>query len=784
MKKNYLPSVIAAIALAMTVSPMEAQVTNQKMPTPESMIEKLPMPERQKLAVALNREQPQQRAMHNAQSTGFTHYLSGKTDQYGRITRYEYNDVGLCTHETTYRYYYSANDNRKDSECIYEYDTDGKRISVKNVSYYDDEVYPSPSSMELYRYDPSTDEAIYYESYNLDENKKLVLTNKREETRIDEYTNQHINLSWFDGQPSGEKYVFVTNKDHLIMTESHYILGQDGEWALSGIDEYTYDGLGRILYYTHKENNVLTSKSQYTYNDKGGYEAITTDGEGALVSKSVCPEEPRDGYYEQYSYSYDKEQKQWIQDGYSKSISDKYSSESIWEGTDSWDNSSFMYYSKRTYDDHGLVLTYTYNSTNESETRKQEQQGETIYTRNAEGDPISEHSMSVYKSYNKATQNYSYGDKSVTDTEYYYNESMDGRKVMGCEWSRPLLSENTTRTDYNFDNYTGEFYDYGYENRSSVNYEYEVVPLYANGLKFEVLADNEVSIIGYSEKPGVNFVVPATVSINGKNYNVVEIGNDAFQGCKEMRSVDIPASIRYMHSDAFYDCELEVVISRGLNIDEEYEWYSDQVFQSATRRHGVLYAPADKWHEYAFSEQWGYFYNIKRNVSEARLVSPQKTYTMLDSRNMQYLVYNPASGAVQTLSSVSELDESNPNHCWMAVKTEQGSYLYNMGAKQYVEVSVSGYRLMSDAVANATTQEEHGVLLSNGSRNVWNFVENTQIDADPNVFGNVSGISTIEFNGNDAVETYNAAGQRNNGLQPGLNLMRHANGKAEKIIVR
>ena len=48
--------------------------------------------------------------------------------------------------------------------------------------------------------------------------------------------------------------------------------------------------------------------------------------------------------------------------------------------------------------------------------------------------------------------------------------------------------------------------------------------------------------------------IPATVTYNGKTFNVTSIGEYAFRDCNSLTSITIPGSIREIKSFAFYNC--------------------------------------------------------------------------------------------------------------------------------------------------------------------------------------------------------------------------------------
>ncbi|MBS6576520.1 leucine-rich repeat protein [Parabacteroides goldsteinii] len=79
-----------------------------------------------------------------------------------------------------------------------------------------------------------------------------------------------------------------------------------------------------------------------------------------------------------------------------------------------------------------------------------------------------------------------------------------------------------------------------------------------NGLKYQIISDNTVSLINLDTNYGSNWngttcTIPATVSYNGKTYNVTEIAR-SFYGFDLLKEIHIPASVTMIHSsDEMYD---------------------------------------------------------------------------------------------------------------------------------------------------------------------------------------------------------------------------------------
>lgn len=65
---------------------------------------------------------------------------------------------------------------------------------------------------------------------------------------------------------------------------------------------------------------------------------------------------------------------------------------------------------------------------------------------------------------------------------------------------------------------------------------------------YEYYSDNSTYVSGVLS-------IPRLVSYGGSTYLVTGIGNDAFRGCRSLRSVSIPNSVTTIGSSAFYLCQ-------------------------------------------------------------------------------------------------------------------------------------------------------------------------------------------------------------------------------------
>ena len=109
--------------------------------------------------------------------------------------------------------------------------------------------------------------------------------------------------------------------------------------------------------------------------------------------------------------------------------------------------------------------------------------------------------------------------------------------------------------------------------------EYEILPAGQPGdvvtvdeIKFEVLMDGTVAIIGFSGTPTS---IPSTVTIGDVSHRISEIQGGAFNGCSSLRSVSLPDGLITINQSAFVGCSsLE-----SLDIPDSVKSIGDWIFE-------------------------------------------------------------------------------------------------------------------------------------------------------------------------------------------------------------
>jgi hypothetical protein len=77
------------------------------------------------------------------------------------------------------------------------------------------------------------------------------------------------------------------------------------------------------------------------------------------------------------------------------------------------------------------------------------------------------------------------------------------------------------------------------------------VPTDTQNFTYKVTGENAATLVKCTKKNIKNAVIPSTVTINGKVYNVTKIEKNAFKKCKKLESVTIGCYVKEIGADAF-----------------------------------------------------------------------------------------------------------------------------------------------------------------------------------------------------------------------------------------
>lgn len=126
---------------------------------------------------------------------------------------------------------------------------------------------------------------------------------------------------------------------------------------------------------------------------------------------------------------------------------------------------------------------------------------------------------------------------------------------------------------YNISDIEEVFFCKDFKDTSSINPNIEdttVVGAFATKLKYKLLSNSTVEVIGYETKELGSIVIPIKVRIDGDVYTVTGIGDGAFKNCSGLTNIEIHSKITNIGLAAFQNCNsLETI-----NVNEGNSNYS------------------------------------------------------------------------------------------------------------------------------------------------------------------------------------------------------------------
>ncbi len=265
--------------------------------------------------------------------------------------------------------------------------------------------------------------------------------------------------------------------------------------------------------------------------------------------------------------------------------------------------------------------------------------------------------------------------------------------------------------------------------------------------------------------------------------NVTTIGSSAFRECYGLKSYVIGSSVTNISNGAFDVNQPRSMLIRCATPPTIYN-YS---FSSFTFERTMLYIPAGTLDDYQYSNIWYWFDNICEAATSEKELSEWQAYTLMDVGTFAYTVYDPVGKRLATVSSVSNVNGNNPNHCWQMVMAGGMHFLYNLGAKKYLGHDGSGFVLTDTPEPIDTKDGDTGLVLGGQPSQQWALVCNNNIAVDSSVIDYVTGIKEMKNEGlNIEDDVYNLNGQKaTNGTGwRGINIIRMPDGTVRKVLVR
>ncbi len=261
--------------------------------------------------------------------------------------------------------------------------------------------------------------------------------------------------------------------------------------------------------------------------------------------------------------------------------------------------------------------------------------------------------------------------------------------------------------------------------------------------------------------------------------SVTSIGSYAFGFCKGLTSVTIGNSVTSIGSNAFRDSKLRNVLVKStipptLGGTDDKTFFLDQ-----TLAHGILYVPEGCWDAYAFHGKWYAFDDIREVALEEEQLSVKQAYALMETGTFAYSVYDPVNECISTLSRI---DENNPNHCWQVIDVEGQHYLYNLGAKKFVATSDSNLSLTDNAKPIGMDNGMDGIIIDERQERQWAFVKNEHMNTEGNIADAVELIEAAVVSKQESC--YDLQGRQHDKQQKGINIIRYSDGSTRKVLVR
>lgn len=190
----------------------------------------------------------------------------------------------------------------------------------------------------------------------------------------------------------------------------------------------------------------------------------------------------------------------------------------------------------------------------------------------------------------------------------------------------------------------------------------------------------------YTVAPTGTLIIPSTVNHNGNNYSVTSIGENAFNLCYELTSVEIPNSVTTIGSYAFWGCMgiSSITIGNSINYIGGHAFYGCQELSSMNFT-GTL----TDWCEITFvddqSNPLSYCYHLFINNTEiTNLVIPDsiteiKPYTFHGCRGLTSVTINDNVTSIGTMAFSNCINITSLNLGISLTTIGQSAFTYCIG---------------------------------------------------------------------------------------------------------
>ncbi|WP_456086381.1 leucine-rich repeat protein [Parabacteroides sp.] len=176
----------------------------------------------------------------------------------------------------------------------------------------------------------------------------------------------------------------------------------------------------------------------------------------------------------------------------------------------------------------------------------------------------------------------------------------------------------------------------------------------ADHVKYQITSSENVAVIGTDVEDNATWtvtdcIIPATVSKDGKSYRVTELGEEAFIGCKKLKSITLPAGLTTIGERCFAGCVGTLTEMHCLNpvpaVFPKLFFHAtmEDLFNSSPVYDCVLYVPSGSKAQYAQAEGWKNFGGI---LEEGEMIEPVVGETTDSTMTVTCNTFEQATGYI------------------------------------------------------------------------------------------------------------------------------------------